>query len=257
MCVVWVWDSHSPSAPEHISTAESDSVQMMDAESTCSVLGLVAEHDSIDEFNAISGACGLSELGRLACASHYFQTALKERSNHVWDRMCESTWDGKVHITHSAIALRKSPNGAREALKSSLADAKRTELTDEELCSLDWRFRFKEQAGPQWQEHDPYWVKREATRVRFGARKAGSPRGPVRMQGFDMIEAFQLEWEWRHPYRHLSGRPAERVLQVIVNGNPVPSYVVSRHAANWGWIMQRCLCPVDGNGECLSPRFKS
>ena len=176
---------------------------MMDAESTCSVLGLVAEHDSIDEFNAISGACGLSELGRLACASHYFQTALKERSNHVWDRMCESTWDGKVHITHSAIALRKSPNGAREALKSSLADAKRTELTDEELCSLDWRFRFKEQAGPQWQEHDPYWVKREATRVRFGARKAGSPRGPVRMQGFDMIEAFQLEWEWRHPYRHL------------------------------------------------------
>jgi hypothetical protein len=28
----------------------------------------------------------------------------------------------------------------------------------EELTSTDWAFRFKAQAGPEWQLHDPYWT---------------------------------------------------------------------------------------------------
>ena len=103
-----------------------------------SILSLVVEHDAIDTLNAVCSACSLSELGRLACTSRFFEAALLTRSNHVWDTLCSLTWADKVHIAESAVALRSSPNGARSALRCSLADAKRTSLTDEEYvhCGL-------------------------------------------------------------------------------------------------------------------------
>jgi hypothetical protein len=208
------------------------------------MLALIADNDAIDACNAISSELGLAELGNLACVSRYFAEALKTESNHVWDAMCTATWKDKVHVAAKAISQRGSPNGAREALKLSLADAKRTELTDEELTSFAWRFRFKESAGPQWQQQDPYWVKQEATTARFSPRRAGCRHGRVKMEGFDLISDFQLHWEWAAADHAIPGRLSTRVLQVIVNGNPVPRYVISRHAPNWGWIMQRCakLC---------------
>ena len=30
------------------------------------------------------------------------------------------------------------------------------------------------------------------------------------------------------------------MVQVFVNGNRVPPYLISRHPRNWGWIMQSC-----------------
>ena len=200
------------------------------------LLRLIEEHDSIDELNAIATQCGLAELGRLACINRFFEHAISSRSNHVWDAMCGQTWAGKVHVAQGAVDLRGMASSAREALRLSLADARRTELTDEELVAFEWRFRFKEQAGPQWQLHDPYWTKHEASLVKFTPSRRRSP-GRLHILNFPLVEDFDLRWSWIAMQR--AGR-STRVLQVNVNGSPVPSYVISRHADNWGWVMQSC-----------------
>ena len=46
-----------------------------------------------------------------------------------------------------AVDVRLHP---REFCRLSVADAKRTSLTRDELCSQTWRFRFKRAAGEEW-----------------------------------------------------------------------------------------------------------
>ena len=104
----------------------------------------------------------------------------------MWDAMCGQTWAGKVHVAQGAVDLRGMASSAREALRLSLADARRTELTDEELVAFEWRFRFKEQAGPQWQLHDPYWTKHEASLVKFTPSRRRSP-GRLHILNFPLV----------------------------------------------------------------------
>ena len=206
-------------------------------------LAFIEEHDLVDTLTSIIAQLDREALGRLASSNRYFHAAVvAQQSNHRWDELCTQTWRGKVHVAAEAIAMR-SAGDARGALRASLVDAKRTDLTDEELISLEWRFRFKEQAGPQWQHFDPYWTTGEPTRAQFvpAATQGTRGRGTVRMSGFEEIEDFHLEWWWVAiiPTVGIEGF-GPRALQVSVNGSRVPRYLIARHAENWGWIMQSC-----------------
>jgi hypothetical protein len=59
---------------------------------------------------------------------------------------------------------------------------------------------------------------------------------------FPWIEGASLKWSWggARPSAGRSNGPQGSLVQVNVNGRRVPTYVVSRHPANWGFIMQSC-----------------
>ena len=76
--------------------------------------------------------------------------------NRVWEAHCARVFSGKAHVPARAREQRSRAR-ARDALRLALADAHRAHLTAEELCAFDWRFRFKEAAGPGWVSEDPYW----------------------------------------------------------------------------------------------------
>ena len=210
-------------------------------------LDLIEEHNDVDNFTSIIAHLDRCALGRLASSNHYFTEAVVgPQSIHRWDELCTETWRGKVHVAAEAVALR-STGDPRGALRQSLADAQRTDLTDEELTSFEWRFRFKEQAGPQWQQFDPYWTTGEPTRAQFMPATIYDMdgHGTVRMSGFEAIEDFYIQWWWpvlnQGPVQNTQLRDSfgVRTLQVSVNGSRVPRYLISRHE-NWGWIMQSC-----------------
>jgi hypothetical protein len=198
------------------------------------LLERVEEQDAADVASAIYGTCSLRELGRLEATSRYYMSMLRTHSNHVWDALCATVWEDKVHVSPTAVQLRDASD-ARNALRVSLVDASRVTLTEAELVTLPWRFRFKQQAGPDWQLYDPYWTNNEPAHVSF-APLSDEPHGHerfgrVHMNGFPMLQDFDLRWRWTE-----NGQ----LVQVWVNGSKVPPYYISRHKANWGWILQSC-----------------
>lgn len=87
-------------------------------------------------------------------------------TDSLWAELCDRVWSNKVHISQQFKEM-KEKHKAREALKLSVIDSKRTHVTLEELTSLSWRFRFKQRAGPGWTDDDPYWNNEEPIRRRF------------------------------------------------------------------------------------------
>lgn len=170
-------------------------------------------------------AFAVEQLGRLAALNHWWYLAVTQ-AHPVWGARCDELWAGKVHVCAQAVAVRS--RDPRSALRLSLGDSTRTRLTEEELTSFRWSFRFKEEAGPSWFEHDPYWNEKPAANVSFFAD------GGARIGGFEGLDRVPLRWTW--------GRKGAQgsTVQLHVNGRPVPTYIVSRHAPNWGFLMQSC-----------------
>ena len=60
-------------------------------------------------------------------------------------------------VSKHTINNKKKKQLYQQAVKFSLADAKRKHLSEDELCDFTWRFRFKKCAGEHWIEQDAYW----------------------------------------------------------------------------------------------------
>ena len=82
----------------------------------------------------------------------------------VWAELCERLWRDKVYVPerfrHSlrggeAPAGGLEPDRALRAYRESLADARRTWITSEELCGFAWSSRVKGWAGEDWTHTDP------------------------------------------------------------------------------------------------------
>ena len=192
-------------------------------------LGLIEQHGEIDALSSVASHLELASLGTLASVDHFFSASiLAERA--VWERLCETTFEGKVCIAAEATRLR-AEGDPRRALLLGLADSRRSTLTEAELTTFEWNFRFKAAAGSGWMEEDPYWLGAASgpARVQF------APSGQLTASGFNMLEQRQLRWSWA-----LSRGPIGSHVQLHVDGMRVPTYLVSRHAANWGWLMQSC-----------------
>ena len=186
----------------------------------------------MDMVALIASNLPLQALGRLGCINIAFDAAVKTSVNHAWEVLCNTIWDGKVSIPATAIQARDARD-SRLALKLSLEDAHRTQLSDEELTTLQWNFRFKLAMGESWTEMDPYWNHRQPTQVYFDAN------GAIHAKGFEMLESRNMKWCWKQATDGTTSLDRS-CIEPSIDGRIVPTYHISRHAPTWGWLIQSC-----------------
>lgn len=97
----------------------------------------------------------------------------------VWKRACARTWAAETFVV-SRTCRAMLATEPREALRTSLADAKRPTIDAETLCSMPWWFRFKKQAGMSWTSDDPFWRGDGARELEFVPAKLDGHPGVVR-----------------------------------------------------------------------------
>jgi len=137
-------------------------------------------------------------------------------SDTIWKPRVERLWENKVFIPEHSQQL-KNAKQYRRAFETSVIDATRNSITEEELTKLGWHFRFKHTAGAHWTHDDDYWRTGKAVEVKF------CPDGTMVRDLYDM----QFRWQ-----RAVDGK------SVRVNG--FPAYLVWRHPKNWGFVMESC-----------------
>ena len=122
----------------------------------------------------------------------------------------------------------------------SIAHAKRTSLTRDELCSQTWRFRFKRAAGEEWHQparrplldgqppRDDHLLRRRqhGTGRHLGARGRSQVALGPRSQGAAPAEA--------------SPAASGSSVRVVVDGRDVPTLKVARHPVHKGFMMESC-----------------
>jgi len=151
----------------------------------------------------------------------------------AWESHVEATWRDKVYVAKELRELRQSD--PRQAYFASLAAAERCFIRKEELVGFEWSFRFKEAAGVDWSEIDPWHQGRRAAQVRF------EPGGKVTSTNA-ALRVGPIRWRFPRARRQLGGSRADRLHQhvsVSVAGKAVPTYIV-RRAPNWGFILESC-----------------
>ena len=126
----------------------------------------------------------------------------------------------------------------REFCRLSVADAKRTSLTRDELCSQTWRFRFKRAAGEEWLAVDPYWTDNNPATITFTAD------GTTERAGTWELEV-EVKWRWGHARKArrqpgVAGGESGASVRVVVDGRDVPTLQVARHPVHKGFMMESC-----------------
>jgi hypothetical protein len=157
------------------------------------------------------------------CGSVCKNWSIVARHDSLWRELCIRTWWNKVHVPEKYRAQLCSGR-ARDALIGSIMDSRRTAITNEEISSVPFYFRFKKAAGTFWTERDPFWRRDKPLRIRF------SKDGPV--IGFP-----EVQWKFVDDGGDSCADTCGSLISVDVRGLPVPTYIVSRHR-NWGFIMQ-------------------
>ena len=122
-----------------------------------------------------------------------------------------------------AVHARLHP---REFCRLSVADAKRTSLTRDELCSQTWRFRFKRAAGEEWLAVDPYWTDNNPATITFTAD------GTTERAGTWELEV-EVKWRWGHARKArrapgVAGGESGSSVRVVVDGRDVPTCVETK-----------------------------
>jgi len=185
----------------------------------------------------VGGWLPLSCLGALLATSRTTRAALDSQA--AWQSRCKALWSGKALISPhiSSLFLGGDPRGA---VRASLEDARRNEITAEELCGTVWHCRAKRSAGKSWTKSDPWWQGRPPSQRRF------VPSGEV-------LELRGASWEvsrvdgtvayWRFanwiPIWGSKGQPEVRHVKPgeRVKFHDFPSFLVWRHPLNWGFVL--------------------
>ena len=186
-----------------------------------------------------------ADLGRACCVCKALRLAAA--APPLWAALCARDWAAKAYVAPAARDALAAGD-CYAAFRLARADAVRCALTDDELLSLTWRFRFKAEAGPEWAARDPYWRTGggAASRVVFSA-DGGLRRMPP--PGEDAREREQdppwpeaaITWRWaRFGPGRSNGAARGELLRCCVEGAPVPTYAVRRHPTHWGWLMESC-----------------
>uniref|UniRef100_A0A7S3JQG3 Uncharacterized protein n=1 Tax=Aureoumbra lagunensis TaxID=44058 RepID=A0A7S3JQG3_9STRA len=137
---------------------------------------------------------------------------------------------------------------ARLKLHHYVADESRNKIKLNELVGLEWNFRFKEAAGESWTTFDPYWQGKPATSVRFYSDGTTSRNSSCRKsaeeevtQPSSFLDGVHVEWRWGDgDGRRASGTWPNSKIRARVDGQDVPTYIISRHPKHKGFIMQSC-----------------
>ena len=177
-----------------------------------------------------------------------------------WEQLCERMWKKKANVLASAKANKEN---CMQAYQQALHDAQtRNHITEEELCSCVWSFRFKQSAGSDWTSNDPWYNGQPCRKVVF--RRDGSvhqyyppllPSSAARPsdhQSEDDQEGeshsllfdppgMTMEWRFLTKPMDLPVRPWGSYVRFKVAGRDVPTYSVRRSpTGNWGFVMESC-----------------
>lgn len=147
-----------------------------------------------------------------------------------WRAACDRDWAGKVYIPEKIRNL--SPR--KKAYAAALLDSKRTTISFDELCDLKWSHRFKEAAGEFWTSRDAWWSGGPACTFSFNRDSTCST---------NFAEEVPMSWSFERMDRSKSQSACQSegtCIRYLWNGRECPSYIVSRHPGNWGWILQNC-----------------
>lgn len=188
-----------------------------------------------------------------------FWARLAAKNEAGWRALCVSLWTQKVHVCPQAKALHASANdnsainqtACLRAYRDSCHDAAvRHNIWPQHEFLYDtqtrkgtiWYFRFKEAAGADWTQLDPWYA-------------GGSPRKLIFLQNGTaqpyvqhdnttaMDDPLVAPMRWRFITRpmDLPTRPLGSYVRITVGGRDVPTYAVRRSPTNnWGFVMESC-----------------
>ena len=210
-----------------------------------------AEEVGLERVGSILELADLVKMGSTCRSWHRFL----ETSEHIW----KEQWLRRLgsysylprHISNLADEI-----GAKDVLKAAVADEQRTALTLGELTEFQWRFRFKRAAGTSWMAIDPYYSGKPAMTVDFHLDGATTRKSS---ETSNLMNDIKIYWRWGNSTTldPASGTPCDRV-RANVDGQDVPTYVVSRHPRHKGFMMQSCWAlytafpmPPPGEDPCL------
>ena len=139
------------------------------------------------------------------------------------------------------LLARARENLAKAALRLSLADARRTRITADELTAHTFNVRLRGD-GPlaQAAAYDPWWAGKGRGEARFSTQaeggwvrlswpkgEDGQPMDPFVPLGMPQAPD-SLEWRLEHE---------GAAVRLIIMGRDGPIEVVSRHPETWGWVL--------------------
>jgi hypothetical protein len=201
----------------------------------------------------------IPSLLQMRFVSKRFQQIVS-RNEAGWTSHCTHLWRDKIHVSVAA----KNHIHSMTAFRISLQDAKtREHITMDELCydlspqkGTIFSFRFKECAGEEWTNADPWWSHQKARKMVLlsnGTVKRYIPynsEDPMlltatpfeRVDGGILVDPFgPMAWRFISRPMDLPARPTGSYLRFRVAGRDVPTYVVRRSPTNnWGFIMESC-----------------
>lgn len=100
----------------------------------------------------------------------------------------------------------------------------------------------KKTSGHHWTSNDPYWQGRPPNKTVYfadGTFVFQSTPGFEHPLVNPADEPPDMRWRWAKGSCGRSGPPGA-FLRASIDGREFPTMVVSRHAANWGWVMNNC-----------------
>jgi len=110
-------------------------------------------------------------LLRLRLVNAYY-ARFASRNEAGWERLCERIWSYKVHVCPTASALREDRLSAYRMSHADAASRNYMHLHEllydpDSRTGTVWYFRFKESAGADWTQMDPWWQGRQARQLVF------------------------------------------------------------------------------------------
>eukprot|EP00051_Salpingoeca_urceolata_P009752 m.118482 g.118482 ORF g.118482 m.118482 type:complete len:325 (-) comp16433_c0_seq3:1704-2678(-) len=186
-------------------------------------------------------------LSRCRRVSRQWQRAAEDAT--LWRDLCIRLWADKAYV--SPLARQQCDVQPMRAYLESVKDAARSWITEAELCSFAWSFRFKASAGEHFTADDPWWSGHSATTVRF------LPDHTLQGCSDDNAGRTLQEGDYQWQFVEKAGLDpdgAEAPPGSCVRVNNFPVYVVFRH--KWGFAMQSCWAlwtsfPMPRRGEDL------
>ena len=205
---------------------------------THSVLALAALHGSgIDLAHAFAAHLGWRELLSLGRVNKFYQEICA--ADDLWELQCMGFWADKVFVPAKCKDLAASGQH-RKAFSEAIRDSKRTWITAEELCGLEWHGRMKEAAGEHFTDTDPWWTGEGSKPASRFHMDGTTTRGITTGHGDTPVQTPSGEWRF---VRSTCGRtgPVGSFIRMKHRGlgRETPTKIVYRHS-NWGWVLDGC-----------------
>lgn len=137
----------------------------------------------------------------LVSKNFYKQSA----SNFCWQPLLSKLWCDKVFIQPRIRQL--ATEYAKLAYFISIADSKRSFMTQEEVSYFTFSFRFKEAAGTEWTNICPWNNGHEASKVSFNVDgsairiPSNRPDSSIHMAIESMYSGFRMNWVLRRRHQ--------------------------------------------------------